>query len=83
VYTAYFRARGEIYIASLNIHLHLISHEEFRAYFLDFAAFYTDCYGQPGLPPKYTLQCHDTPWQCLQDGGSWEGWGNKAVCYLN
>lgn len=50
VYTAFFRARGEIYVTTLNILLLLISHEEFIAHFLYFAAFYTDCYGQPGLP---------------------------------
>jgi hypothetical protein len=42
VRTAQFRAREEMYNTSLNIHLHLISHEELRSHFLDFAKFYTD-----------------------------------------
>ena len=25
----------------------------------------TICYGPPGLPPKYPLRRHDTPWQVL------------------
>jgi hypothetical protein len=41
------------------------------------------CYGPPGLPPKYPLRRHDTPWQILKDGDSWGGGGNKAVYCLN